>query len=118
MLVGRAGNSHWSMAVSVDDPQRAIVFDVACRVHSQPDFLGSVYQIADGVTLAPRGAGDAIALVPPGGAAPAAVLEALAIDEEPAPRVELCGGQIIVRANLDARPPATIRWKYRVRLAA
>ncbi|HZZ28802.1 MAG TPA: hypothetical protein VFE46_12440 [Pirellulales bacterium] len=43
MLVGMAGRSHWSMTVEVDATQNALLFDVACRVHESPLWLGSTY---------------------------------------------------------------------------
>lgn len=50
-LVGMAGKSHWSMSVEVSQPQRRIVFDVACRVNESGETLGSSY-LADGYTMA------------------------------------------------------------------
>ena len=49
-LVGMAGKSHWSMSVVVSQPQRGIVFDVACRVNESVGILGSSY-LADGYTM-------------------------------------------------------------------
>jgi hypothetical protein len=98
MLVGRAGASHWSMAVSRDESQRAIVFDVACRVRRQPEFLGSTYRVS--------------------GTQPLAVLvESLAVDEGSKSNVEILSDGVVIRPALKVSPPATIRWKYAVRCA-
>jgi hypothetical protein len=43
LLVGKAGSSHWSMAVEADGATEAITFDIACRLSSVPQFLGSRY---------------------------------------------------------------------------
>jgi hypothetical protein len=95
MLVGRAGTSHWSMTVSADDALRGIVFDVACRVRSQPDFLGSTYDalspLASKIEFQPLSIGVSTALV----------------EQHPA--------SIIIRPRVSIQPPATVRWKYCVR---
>jgi hypothetical protein len=44
MLVGMAGRSHWSMSVEADVARNRLSFDVACRLHERPDWLGSTYQ--------------------------------------------------------------------------
>ena len=52
MLMGAAGKSQWSMCVSVRDGDKDVIhetsgtelfFDVACRIHAEPEFLGSTY---------------------------------------------------------------------------
>jgi hypothetical protein len=45
MLVGMAGRSHWSMTVEADETRDRLIFDVACRVHERPDWLGSTYSM-------------------------------------------------------------------------
>ena len=41
---GLAGQSHWSLAVSLS-PSGGLFFDVACRLSSCAEFLGSTYQL-------------------------------------------------------------------------
>ncbi len=43
LLVGRAGNSHWSLSV-LCEPEGRITFDVACRLSQPPAQLGSRYR--------------------------------------------------------------------------
>jgi hypothetical protein len=52
MLMGATGKSQWSMCVSVRDRGNDVdhevggtelFFDVACRIHAEPQFLGSTY---------------------------------------------------------------------------
>ncbi len=43
MAVGRAGKTHWSLAVEVT-PLGVIRCDVAARVYTQPGFLGSTFR--------------------------------------------------------------------------
>ncbi|HEY2761172.1 MAG TPA: hypothetical protein VGI75_10520 [Pirellulales bacterium] len=43
LLVGTAGRSHWSMSVETDPSKNRFVFDIACRIHDSPDWLGSTY---------------------------------------------------------------------------
>jgi hypothetical protein len=43
LLVGSAGRSHWSMSVSADASRHRLHFDVACRIHDAPQWLGSTY---------------------------------------------------------------------------
>jgi hypothetical protein len=50
LLLGSAGNSHWSMSVEpLDDPE-GFSFDVACRWGSQPSRLGSEYTLGPDVS--------------------------------------------------------------------
>jgi hypothetical protein len=46
MLVGMAGRSHWSISVESDVERNRLMFDIACRVHDRPAWLGSTYEIA------------------------------------------------------------------------
>lgn len=43
-LVGKAGTSHWSMSVALEPKLNIFHFDVACRIQSAPDHLGSRYR--------------------------------------------------------------------------
>jgi hypothetical protein len=44
LLVGMAGKSHWSMSVDIDPTRRSIRFDVACRISTVAESLGSTYR--------------------------------------------------------------------------
>ncbi len=98
LLVGMAGNSHWSASAQIDPQVPCVSFDVACRVRdSQVGPLGSAYQ------------------------ANAACFPDNALEIEPghpfAPaQLEREGGLIkIVVAASPATAARTIRWGYRLR---
>ncbi len=41
VLIGMAGKTHWSAAVEVAADRKSIIFDVAARHQSWPEYLGS-----------------------------------------------------------------------------
>lgn len=43
-LIGMAGRSHWSAAVDIAEDRRSIRFDVAVRLQTSPEKLGSRYE--------------------------------------------------------------------------
>ena len=107
-LVGMAGTSHWSMSVEAATAQRAIVFDVACRLNTAPEFLGSSYQASKHRLVNPRtvtGSCDEHGW-------------ALVLDES----LPLASQSLHQTADalqvachpLDSTPPYTARWKYAV----
>ena len=44
LAVGRAGKSHWSVSIEPFSAGSGFVFDVACRVHESPQWLGNSYR--------------------------------------------------------------------------
>ncbi len=58
MLVGMAGTSHWSAAVTVED--NGLNFDVACRTAAQPGWLGSTFQVGEDARLSVTEAGQVV----------------------------------------------------------
>ncbi|MBS0211541.1 MAG: hypothetical protein JSS27_21575 [Planctomycetes bacterium] len=54
LLVGMAGRSHWSASVSTDEAGEALIFDIACRLHSPAERLGSEYRAATWPADVPR----------------------------------------------------------------
>jgi hypothetical protein len=104
MLVGMAGNSHWSMSVAVDAGQNKLLFDVACRVHERPERLGSTYVSCDqgGEILPP----DCLSL------------EAWSVDPsepEVAVEVERFNQSVQISAvSSIGTYPQTIRWRYAI----
>jgi hypothetical protein len=100
LLVGMAGNSHWSASAQIDPQLPGVRFDVACRVRDwQAGPLGSAYQAnADCVP------DDALEIEPGHPFAPA--------------HVERHDGLIkIVVAASSGEGARTIRWGYRLRPA-
>jgi hypothetical protein len=55
LLVGKSGTSHWSASVEPVASRTALQFDIACRVQSPPEQIGSVYRLVDrtGLQIAP-----------------------------------------------------------------
>ncbi len=45
LAVGMAGRSHWSAAFELDPNAEQITCDVACRVNTAPERLGSTYEL-------------------------------------------------------------------------
>ncbi len=107
VAVGMAGVSHWSLAVDVDANERAIVFDIACRLKAPADFLGSTYLVDapmdqvdhSTVTIGAR-TNDAPITV---------AIEALI------GRVEInqSGQLVALPDSISDHLPTTVRWKYR-----
>ena len=114
LLIGMAGKSHWSQSVETDSAAISLTFDVACRVHSQPLWLGSSYRanhpveafsasivrltVAEGVELTVTGE---------------------APDRSRSVRLEVSSNHVAIAADLGRlQLPSTVRWRYRVALAA
>lgn len=55
LLLGRAGRSHWSASIAIDEGADAIRFDVACRIHERPVWLGCSYRLCQAWTAAEEG---------------------------------------------------------------
>jgi hypothetical protein len=47
LLVGKSGANHWSASIELLAARLAMQFDIACRVQSPPQRLGTVYRCAD-----------------------------------------------------------------------
>lgn len=111
LLVGMAGKSHWSASVEGDTTTASLVFDMACRVARRPYWLGSTYR-----------ADLPIALEPP--QAPSAVVGDRPVKLIVEPEDAICSASVtqqskhvsVIAPLLDALPPFTVRWKYRIRL--
>jgi len=98
LLVGMAGASHWSASIETDPAGERIVFDVACRVKIEPNWLGSSYVLSD---PAGRPRIEAIAL------------ESTADGSQPT--IATTGERIVVRVtDLAGSLPRTVRWKYAI----
>jgi hypothetical protein len=97
LLVGMAGNSHWSASAQIDPELPGVRFDVACRVRDgQAGPLGSAYQ-----ANADCFPDDALEIEPGHPFAPA--------------HLEREGGLIkIVVAASSGAAARTIRWRYRL----
>ena len=102
LLVGKAGASHWSAAITADPVAKSIGFDIACRVGKSPHSLGSRYLVGcDSIGAgadSPRISSSDIA-----GGCRSSIVKA--------------GGELAIRVSSDAIvAPCTIRWQYVVSL--
>lgn len=50
-LTGMAGASHWSASIQCEPALDCVTFDIACRCKQTPEWLGSLYQTAEGVQV-------------------------------------------------------------------
>lgn len=138
MLVGGAGNSHWSMCVAARDSrthtrgepeysdlsldgvkisdskseETELYFDVACRTPDPPEYLGSTYWSAGNRIAVSQQLN--CAFVPPNEPGiiflPQNAELEMRANQSPAP-ILLCKAADIRRGNL----PATFRWRYAIR---
>jgi hypothetical protein len=131
LLVGMAGKSHWSL--SVETHESSFVFDVACRVQQSPEWLGSSYRIArlgtngdvneaGGSPLNFTVGAEQRLLCAPSPSAATMNLERLTLmveaeaNEGVAVRDDHEGRLAILPAGRIGDLPATVRWRYRLRL--
>jgi hypothetical protein len=131
LLVGMAGKSHWSLSVEANES--SLVFDVACRVQQSPEWLGSSYRVAwlgtngdvNGAGVSPSNfmveAKQGLFCDPSPSAATmkferlTVIVEAEA-NEGVVVRDDREGRLAILPAGWSGDLPATVRWRYRLRL--
>ncbi len=46
LAVGMAGRSHWSASIAADLKNHCLEFDMACRIKSPPEFIGTTYNLS------------------------------------------------------------------------
>lgn len=107
LLVGRAGGSHWSASIELDPAAAKLTFDVACRVRSAPERLGSSYRMRSAAIDASKASGGGIEmqgglqLLCGGGA------------DEAECNIAIQGNALQIQATSLAPPwPKTSRWRY------
>lgn len=106
MLVGMAGRSHWSMTVEADETRNRLVFDVACRVHERPDWLGCTYSIRL-ENLRPGAIGDLSVTAWCG----------KQLQDEIGLQIDDASGGVRIPARADDQATAqTVRWRYAIEL--
>jgi len=111
LLVGMAGKSHWSVSVECDPATTSLVFDVACRVGRQPRWLGTTYRVNSPITIDSKDA-DHVMICDR-----TVIFSADSVDAASGVTVTREGDRIsVVAPLLDASPPFTVRWKYRIGL--
>jgi hypothetical protein len=104
LLVGMAGQSHWSASVEPVANEAALVFDIACRCRDTAPQLGTHYR---------SHSNDGRALKRP---------VALSIMEEPIPGQKMTArrpttSEYVLEPRIEPRRGGTFRWKYRVHVA-
>lgn len=112
LMVGMAGNSHWSMSIENDHTQRSLLFDVACRVADESaGILATTYKsnvpvkIVDPIQK--------IAELSIAGRICRIKIESTGRGE--LDELEVEGNQIkIIPTENPPSWPATVRWKYRL----
>ena len=118
LLVGMAGRSHWSASVETMPQQAALVFDVACRLTSQPGNLSSRYNVVDGQILSGPGDKQREYIEIRSDGPPVRIYREAVPDNEVKLRLPEPGELVIRPAIVVAGPnPTTIRWKYRIEVA-
>lgn len=104
MLVGMAGRSHWSMTVEADETRDRLIFDVACRVHGRPNWLGSTYSMP----LGNIGSGAK-------GNLSVTVWRGEQLQEEIAVQIDDANRSVLIPAWVDDQAAAqTVRWRYAI----
>jgi hypothetical protein len=114
LSIGMAGKSHWSQSVETDATAMSLTFDVACRLHRQPLWLGSSYRASQPLEVL---SSSSVRLTVAAGVELTLTGEA---PNSPFPvRMEVSGNQVAIVADFGRLQfPSTVRWRYRVALAA
>lgn len=99
LLIGMAGKTHWSAAVEVAADRKSIIFDVAARHQSWPEYLGSNYSYVE-----------------------SAAAGRLAWSSDPTTSINLddrfSDGWSIRPYGEIASPPSTVAWRYAIAVKA
>ena len=112
LMVGMAGNSHWSISVENDPPQRLLIFDVACRVAGDPGPLGSQYKSRVPIKIIDPI--EKIAECSVAGRKCYIQIESTGRGE--VDQLDVKGLDVNITPTEDPESwPATVRWKYRIR---
>jgi hypothetical protein len=114
LLIGMAGKSHWSQSVETAAAAPSLTFDVACRVHRQPLWLGSSYRANHPVEVL---SASSVRLAVAAGVE--LTLTGESLDGASSVRMEVGDNHVAIVADLGRLPlPSTVRWRYRIALAA
>lgn len=120
LLVGRAGQCHWSGSVEIDPEAAAVHFDIACRLkgamvrRSENDDLLPIARSAYQSMMTPTCDGEGTVRVANGCAVLA--IASVAVEDRSAPAtmaVADSGFQIWIPPSIDPQP-GTLRWRYTI----
>ena len=99
LCVGKAGKSHWSLAVQLAANGREAIFDVACRVREVPGELRSTYQVVEPHT------------------AEQACIECLQATIMQSTDVQSTGKtHVLSPERVEQNTPQTVAWQYAVKI--
>ena len=113
LLVGKAGDSHWSVAVEPAAAGGTLTFAVACRMRDYPRQICSRYGSVLEEPIEPVLERDGPWVFPIQGAE--VCVDVIPQEEYPTPEVPASRTGFEVNASLDHEPfPKTIQWRYKV----
>lgn len=108
LLVGMAGQSHWSVSIENEPSERRLTFDVACRIAEPSNQLGSQYRTPAQVNISSPDQGAELTVA---GRRCQLVLESTGRGESDL--LEFNKGLLrIVATQQLTTYPDTLRWKY------
>jgi hypothetical protein len=106
-LVGMAGKSHWSASIETVPHTGAFNFDFACRVHEEPQWMGTTYI----QSISPHSRFTLFELSPEG----IAIRTYDSFDSTR--RVQMAEQLLLITCGeKPVKFPATLRWRYRIYL--
>lgn len=116
MLIGMAGDGHWSLVVKPEDGESGgMIFEPACRVKSLPPKLSSCYRVASGVELSREA--QAVTLA---SAAGEFRIQPLALSGQAEASCSLShrGDQLhlTLESSWELATPTTLQWRYALTL--
>ena len=118
MLIGMAGDGHWSLVVkpTLDDRTTGLVFEAACRVKSLPPQFTSSYRIADQIKQDASSTGCRLETYLGN-----FCIQPLALANQPTKSCQLVLRNNVCRltaeAGWDVSPPVTIQWAYAISIS-
>ncbi len=113
LLVGMAGDSHWSAAVEPLDESGGIHFSVACRMKGYPIQICSRYGCAMEEVAEPKLERDGPWVWSVNGVE--VCVDVIAQEQYPTPELPANAKGFEVNASLDHEPfPKTIEWRYKI----
>ena len=108
LMVGMAGQSHWSVSIENEPEERKLTFDVACRIAEPSSTLGSQYRTNSKIKLLAEDRGLELAVA---GRDCQILLESTGRGESDLIQFKKDVVKIVATERL-LQYPDTIRWKY------
>lgn len=108
LMVGMAGQSHWSVSIENEPQERKLIFDVACRIAEPSSDLGTQYRTTSPITLLSEDHGVEVAVA---GRSCQVILESTGRGESDLIQYKKDIIHIVATQKL-SQFPDTLRWKY------